>query len=130
MLHRNVQLTGRKMRKLSALPQLSELFMFVVSVWLFLAPFVLGFFTDPIASAVTLTMATVVFLLTQSALARKFLWEESGLLIIAAYIITTPWLFRFDSIITATINSVFVGIVIVLFALTSSGSTRHDHHIV
>lgn len=118
------------MRKLLALPQLSELFMFVVSVWLFLTPFILGFFTDPIASAVTLTMATVVFLLTQSALARKFLWEEGSLLIIAAYLIATPWLFRFDSTIAAKINSVLVGIVIVLFALTSSGSIRHDYHIV
>ena len=115
------------MRKILELPQLSETFMLIVSVWLFSAPFLLGFFADPIADAVTLTVATVIFLLTQLALAHKFIWEEDSLLLIAAYLIATPWLFRFDSIIAAKINTVSVGITVALFALLSSESTECDH---
>ena len=89
----------------------------VVGLWLLLSPLALGFFSNPVASIVTILVATVVFFVSQLGIANQQPWEEWVNLIAAVFLISSPWLFGYASIATATWNSILCGGLLVLLTV-------------
>ena len=81
----------------------------VIGLWLLVSPLALGFFSNPTASLITITVATVVFFVSQLGIANQQPWEEWVNLIAAAILIVSPWLFGFASEIAATWNAIVAG---------------------
>lgn len=89
----------------------------VIGLWLLLAPLVLGFFSNPVASLVTILVATVVFFVSQLGLANQQPWEEWVNLIAAIVLISAPWIFGYAAVSAAVWNSVICGGLLVLLTV-------------
>ena len=89
----------------------------VIGLWLLLSPLALGFFSNPVASLVTILVATVVFFVSQLGLANQQPWEEWVNLIAAVVLIGAPWIFGYASIGAAVWNSVICGGLLVLLTV-------------
>lgn len=89
----------------------------VIGLWLLLSPLALGFFSNPVASLVTILVATVVFFVSQLGLANQQPWEEWVNLIAAVVLIGAPWIFGYAFIGAAVWNSVICGGLLVLLTV-------------
>ena len=89
----------------------------VVGLWLLLSPLALGFFSNPVAAATTILVATVVFFVSQLGLANQQPWEEWVNLIAAVILIVSPFLFGYSSEIAATWNAIACGGLLVLLTV-------------
>ena len=89
----------------------------VTGLWLLFSPLVLGFFSSPSASMVTIMVATVVFFVSQLGIANQQPWEEWVNLIAAVILIAAPWVLGYSSIAAATWNSVACGGLLVLLTV-------------
>lgn len=89
----------------------------IVGLWLLVSPLVLGFFSNPSASMITIAVATVVFFVSQLGIANQQPWEEWVNLIAAIILVISPWLFGYASVVVATWNAILSGGVLVLLTV-------------
>jgi len=89
----------------------------VVGLWLLVSPLALGFFSNPVASITTITVATVVFFVSQLGIANQQPWEEWVNLSAAVILIVSPWLFGYASVVAATWNAIVAGALLVLLTV-------------
>ena len=89
----------------------------VVGLWLLVSPLALGFFSNPVASITTITVATVVFFVSQLGIANQQPWEEWVNLSAAVILIVSPWLFGYASVVAATWNAIAAGALLVLLTV-------------
>lgn len=91
----------------------------LLSSWLLISPFVLGFFGVTSASAVMIMIGCSVLFIAQLGLSNHLPWEEWTNLLLAILLIASPWLFGFASVMAATVNAVASGIVLAILALAA-----------
>ena len=89
----------------------------VVGLWLLVSPLALDFFSNPAASITTITVATVVFFVSQLGIANQQPWEEWVNLIAAVILVISPWLFGYASVVSATWNAIIAGGLLVLLTV-------------
>jgi hypothetical protein len=91
----------------------------LVSVYIFISPFILGFFDLSQASTTFLLVGTAAILISQLGIAKQQPWEEWVNLLLGAFLAVSPWLFGYSQVALVTINAVAAGIVLAVFALTA-----------
>lgn len=91
----------------------------LLALWMIAAPFILGFISEGAASASSIFIGSVIFLVSQLGLSRQEPWEEWVNLILAAFLLVSPWLFGYAEITIATINAVASSLCVAVFALIS-----------
>ena len=89
----------------------------VVGLWLLVSPLALDFFSSPAASITTISVATVVFFVSQLGIANQQPWEEWVNLTAAVVLIVSPWLFGYAAVVAATWNAIAAGGVLVLLTV-------------
>jgi len=89
----------------------------VIGLWLLFSPLLLGFFSNPNASMITIIVATVVCFVSQLGIANQQPWEEWVNLIAAVVLIAAPGVLGYGSIASATWNSVICGGLLVLLTV-------------
>ncbi|HEY5603020.1 MAG TPA: SPW repeat protein [Gammaproteobacteria bacterium] len=102
-----------------------------IGLWLLVSPLALGFFSHPVASMTAITIATVVFFVSQLGIANQQPWEEWINLTAAVILLVSPWLFGYASIAAATWNAIVAGGLLVLLTvfqmLEEYGELRAKH---
>jgi hypothetical protein len=91
----------------------------VLSAWIIISPFLLGYFHIANASAVMIFLGTFIFLFSQLGLSTQEPWEEWVNLFLALLLIISPWMFGYIGEEVAMINAIASGICVAIFALIS-----------
>lgn len=89
----------------------------VIGVWLILAPWALGFGaeTAAMANSVVVGLGLLAFALAAIFLPRA--WEQWSELVLGLWLIASPWVLAFNTMISARTAAVATGIVVALLAL-------------
>jgi hypothetical protein len=95
---------------------------FLLGMWLFVSPWSLGYISpDSVPAGVPawnfLFSGAIVGLLGIAALVTQHLWEEWAKILLAAWLVMSPWILRFTFQPIATWNALICGVAI--FVLTS-----------
>jgi SPW repeat len=105
----------------------------VLGVWLVLSPFALGF--EGAAVWITIMLGLCVVLFAVEGFVIPSYLEEWGELLLGLALLAAPWTIGYESV-TATVNSMLLGILVILFGAWELTSDRdfiawwHDrwHH--
>ncbi|AEB12136.1 SPW repeat protein [Marinithermus hydrothermalis] len=89
----------------------------VLGIWLVLSPWLLGYSTTPSAFWNALIVGAAVTILSILALSGGQLWEEWTDLVLAVWLILSPWILNFTANTAAFWNAVIVGVLIGVLAL-------------
>ena len=87
------------------------------SIWLFASPFVLGFWSNTSASLTAMLVASVVMLMSMLGISTQRIGDEWGNIGAAVVLIASPWLFGYAAIMSALLNAVVCGGVLIVFAV-------------
>jgi len=90
-----------------------------VALWLFVSPFLLGFFDIQSASLVMMGVSLVVIFTSLLGLSNHLPWEEWINVTLAVVLIASPWLFNFSSVTAATINALVCGGLLVVLSVAA-----------
>lgn len=89
----------------------------LISLWMLLAPIALGFFSVASASALTIFLGAIIFLVSQLGLAKQQPWEEWVVIILALALIISPWVLGYASVSAAVWNSLVCGGLLLVLAV-------------
>ncbi len=87
-----------------------------VASWLVISPFVLGFFENVNATLSVMFAGCFVILFSVLGLATHKPWDEWLNIIVAAFLITSPWLIGFATLNIVVANVVVSGVILILLA--------------
>lgn len=99
----------------------------LIAVWLFVAPFALGFIDNSAATLSAYMIAALLILTSQLGIAEQQPWEEWVNLILAVVLMMSPWILDYKALEIATINAVLSGVGLILFAVLSM---RHEYSLI
>ena len=99
-----------------------------VVIWLFISPAILGFFDYNAATLVAMGLAIAAILTTQLGIAKQEPWAEWLNLILALFLVLSPWIFGYSAMLLATWNAVAAGAVLALFAVWAMVSEYAEMH--
>jgi hypothetical protein len=94
----------------------------VMGVWLVLSPFALGFAGAAVWITIVLGLFVVLFAV-EGFVIPSYL-EEWGELLLGLALLAAPWTIGYESV-TATVNSMLLGILVILFGAWELTSDRH-----
>lgn len=89
----------------------------LLSIWLFISPWVLGYSGVGVQAWNAWIVAVIVFVLSAASLTQFQKWEEWINVLLGIWLIISPWILRFGAGSKATSNAVIVGIIIGVLAL-------------
>ncbi|MDA8230631.1 MAG: SPW repeat protein [Magnetospirillum sp.] len=98
----------------------------VLGVWLFIAPWALGYSGSPAPAWNSWIFGVVIAVLSIAALVQFALWEEWVNVVIGVWLLISPWVLGFAATPggATTWNQVVIGIVVGLVALWDALSHR------
>jgi hypothetical protein len=96
----------------------------ILSVWLFISPWVLGYASGQAQAWNAWIVAVVVFVLSIASLAQFQQWEEWINVLLGIWLILSPWILRFSTHSRPTSNAVIVGIIVGVLALWNALERR------
>lgn len=96
----------------------------VLGLWMIVAPWVLAFQSDSIATRNSVVLGVLIAVAAVYALVRVFAWEEWANLLFGVWLVISPWVLGFSDIQAAAGNAVIVGLVVAVFALSALGNDR------
>lgn len=99
----------------------------VLIAWLWLSPFVLGFFGRMEASLTAVMIAAISSLFTQLGVATQKPVDEWINLALALALIASPWVLGYSDLTLATGNAVIVGTLFGIFAVLAM---IHDYAFI
>jgi SPW repeat len=94
----------------------------VMGVWLVLSPFALGFAGAAVWITIVLGLFVVLFAV-EGFVIPSYL-EEWGELLLGLALLAAPWTIGYESV-TATVNSMLLGILVIVFGAWELTSDRH-----
>ena len=101
----------------------------ILSIWLFVSPWALGFSGAEVPAWNAWEVAVIVFVLSVASLTQFQKWEEWINVLLGIWLIISPWVLHFSAATRETSNAIIVGIVVGLLAL-SSAVNRHGTDLV
>jgi hypothetical protein len=96
--------------------------------WLLISPFVLGFFSNPVATLACMFAGCVVVLFSLLGMATHKPWDEWVNLFTALALITTPWLLGFTMATVAATNAIASGLILAGLAIYTMMSEYREIH--
>ena len=102
----------------------------VLGAWLFVSPWILGFAAEPAAAWNAYLTGGIIAVLAIAALYAFQEWEEWLNVVVALWLVASPWVLGFSTLKFAMTNAVAVGLVVLVFALWASvveHDTGHKH---
>ncbi len=93
---------------------------FVLGLWLLVSPWMLAYAAHETATANAVIVGAAVAVAAAAAIYAFQLWEEWANVALAAWLIVSPWVLKFEALQTATWNQVAVGIAVGALALWSA----------
>jgi len=97
----------------------------MVAAWLVASPFVLGYSANIEATLCAVFIGSVLGFTSQFALARPAKWEEYMNLVLGLFLIASPFIFKFSMLATATVNSMAMGIILVMLCAAALFHQRY-----
>lgn len=94
----------------------------LAGLWLWVSPFILQFKLGSHASSDADVVGIFIGTFSMMAIATPQIWEEWTKVILAVWLIASPWLLGFSHQSVATTNIVIVGIVVGILSLWSLAS--------
>ena len=89
----------------------------ILSIWLFISPWVLGHSGGQAQAWNAWVVAVVVFVLSIASLTQFQRWEEWINVLLGIWLILSPWILRFSTDTRPATNAVIVGIIVGVLAL-------------
>jgi len=89
----------------------------ILSIWLFISPWVLGYSGGQAQAWNAWIVAVVVFVLSIASLAQFQRWEEWINVLLGIWLILSPWILRFSTNSRPAANAIIVGIIVGVLAL-------------
>lgn len=86
----------------------------VVAAWLVASPFALGYSANIEATLCAVIIGAVLGFTSQFAISRPAKWEEYLNLFLGLFLIASPFIFNFSTIQAAMVNSMAMGIILVI----------------
>jgi SPW repeat len=97
----------------------------LAGLWLWISPFILGFSLGSHASANASVVGIFIGTFAMMAVATPQLWEEWAKVVLAVWLLISPWLLGFSHQSAATADILIVGVVVVVLSLWSmAGRTK------
>jgi len=97
----------------------------LLGAWLFVSPWTLGFTAEPAAAWNAYVTGGVIAVLAIAALYAFQDWEEWLNVLVALWLVASPWVLGFSTLTLAMSNAVAVGLLVLVFALWAS-TIEHD----
>ncbi len=97
----------------------------LLGAWLFVSPWVLGFAAEPAAAWNAYIAGGVIAVLAVAALYAFQSWEEWVNVLLAIWLVVSPWVLGFSTLTPATGNALAVGVLVLAFALWAA-MVEHD----
>ena len=91
----------------------------ILGAWLVVSPWILSFSGSAAATWNAVIVGVIFALLSLLALLESKPWEEWSELIVAIWLLVSPWALGFSGLSTATWNAVLVAVVVGALALTA-----------
>lgn len=85
--------------------------------WLFISPFVLGFFYNTVATLSAMFVGSVIILFSLLGMAKHQPLDEWANLLACVALIASPWFMAYTEIAAATVNAVACGVVLGVIAI-------------
>lgn len=103
---------------------------FVLGIWLAASPWILSFSADQTPTANAVVVGLIIAATAAGALYAFHAWEEWLNVVLAAWLVVSPWVLGFNSQWVPTWNHVIVGVLAGLLALWSAnvahGTSEHS----
>lgn len=96
----------------------------VVAAWLVASPFLLGYSPQVDATLTAVMIGAVLAFTSQLAIARPAKWEEYSNLVLAAFLVASPFLFGFSEMMVPTVNAVATGVVLGMLCILGLAQQR------
>jgi hypothetical protein len=96
----------------------------ILSIWLFIPPWVLGYSLGQVQAWNAWIVAVVVFVLSIASLAQFQRWEERINVLLGIWLILSPWILRFSTDSKPAANAIIVGIIVGVLALWNALDRR------
>jgi ABC-type Co2+ transport system permease subunit len=96
----------------------------VLGVWLFLSPWILQYSGMQMAAWNAWIMGVVVVLAAVAAILYFQEWEEYLAVLVAAWLVISPWALGFSATMMAVGNQIVVGVLVGLLAIWSAMAER------
>jgi ABC-type Co2+ transport system permease subunit len=96
----------------------------VLGVWLFLSPWILQYSGMQMAAWNAWIMGVVVVLAAVAAILYFQEWEEYLAVLVAAWLVISPWALGFSAAMMAVGNQIVVGVLVGLLAIWSAMAER------
>lgn len=102
----------------------------VLGVWLFLSPWILQYAGMQMAAWNAWIMGVVVVLAAVAAILFFQEWEEYLAVLVAAWLVISPWVLGFADMMTAVYNQIIVGVLVGGLAVWSAlAERRHQREM-
>ena len=96
----------------------------VLGVWLIVSPWILGYVAQQAPTVNAVVVGVVITLAAAAAIYAFQTWEEWANVALAAWLVVSPWVLKYDAMQTATWNQVAIGALVGLLALWEA-NTEH-----
>jgi len=106
-----------------------DLTIHVVGLWLFISPFVLQYIsTSPNAAIASFLIGVLMALISMTGLSTHQFWEEWTNLVLAAFLIASPWVLGFTEMPLVMWNAIIAGGIVAICAIWTliQGFEPHD----
>ena len=92
---------------------------FILGLWLIISPWVLGYASSMVPTWNALIVGVIIAVAAASTLVAFHQWEEWVNVVLAVWLIISPWILGFSAMAAAVSNQVIVGIVVGVLAIWS-----------
>ena len=98
--------------------------MLILGVWMIVSPWALQYQSDTYAMANAVVLGILIGLAALVALFKVMAWEEWANVALGIWLLISPWVLGFSSMMAAMWNAVIVGIVVAALALWALGTDK------
>lgn len=109
-----------------------DLLIFIAGLWLFLSPFLLQYISsNPSAAGTSFMVGSLMIGLAMTGLSIHQFWEEWINLVLAVFLMATPWIFEFTTEPVVMWNVISVGVIaaICAFWVLKQGYSRRYYAV-